>query len=173
MSFRGSVVRSIGPRVVIAAAEVRWPARLKAQLRRARGGRGTIELYVAADDPWSAVAWRQLDERVRARDVDVVLYPVADRGLENDRALEIRKAYVAVDAARLAQRAGIDLDEAMAALGGACALGDAELAGNAKRMRGKGIYDTPAAWIDGEWFFAHERLDSIGDRLDYLGWTAA
>jgi 2-hydroxychromene-2-carboxylate isomerase len=44
---------------------------------------------------------------------------------------------------------------------------------NERRMRRRGPYDTPAAWVHGQWFFAHERLDQIGTRLDELGWTVA
>lgn len=44
---------------------------------------------------------------------------------------------------------------------------------NERRMRRRGPYDTPAAWIHGQWFFAHDRLAQIGGRLDDLGWRAA
>jgi len=33
--------------------------------------------------------------------------------------------------------------------------------------------DTPAAWVHGQWFFAHDRLVQIGERLDDLGWTVS
>ena len=36
----------------------------------------------------------------------------------------------------------------------------------------RGPYDTPAAWVHGQWFFAHDRSAQIGARLDDLGWTA-
>lgn len=42
-----------------------------------------------------------------------------------------------------------------------------------RRMRRRGPYDTPAAWIHGQWFFAQDRLVQIGERLDDLGWRAA
>lgn len=58
--------------------------------------------------------------------------------------------------------------------------GDPPVAGGADRLRGnerlmhrRGPYDTPAAWVHGQWFFAHDRLVQIGSRLDDLGWTAA
>jgi hypothetical protein len=38
-------------------------------------------------------------------------------------------------------------------------------------MRRRGPYDTPAAWVHGQWFFAHDRGAQIADRLDALGWT--
>jgi 2-hydroxychromene-2-carboxylate isomerase len=44
---------------------------------------------------------------------------------------------------------------------------------NERLMRRRRPYDTPAACVHGEWFFAHDRLVQIGDRLDGLGWTAA
>ena len=44
---------------------------------------------------------------------------------------------------------------------------------NERAMRRRGPYDTPAAWVHGQWFFAHERLDQIEQRLDELGWRAA
>lgn len=42
---------------------------------------------------------------------------------------------------------------------------------NERLMRRRGPYDTPAAWVHGQWFFAHDRLVQIGERLDDLGWT--
>jgi 2-hydroxychromene-2-carboxylate isomerase len=44
---------------------------------------------------------------------------------------------------------------------------------NARRMRLRGIYDVPAAWVHGQWFFAHDRPAQIAQRLDDLGWAAA
>ena len=44
---------------------------------------------------------------------------------------------------------------------------------NERLMRRRKPYDTPAAWVHGRWFFAHDRLVQIGERLDSLGWTAA
>jgi 2-hydroxychromene-2-carboxylate isomerase len=43
---------------------------------------------------------------------------------------------------------------------------------NERAMARRKPYDTPAAWIHGQWFFAHDRLPQIGMRLDDLGWTA-
>ncbi len=40
-------------------------------------------------------------------------------------------------------------------------------------MRRRGPYDTPAAWVHGQWFFAHDRPLQIGQRLDRLGWRAS
>ncbi len=44
---------------------------------------------------------------------------------------------------------------------------------NERLMKLRGPYDTPAAWVHGQWFFAHDRLVQIGERLDDLGWTVA
>ena len=43
---------------------------------------------------------------------------------------------------------------------------------NERKMCLRGIYDVPAAWVHGQWFFAHERSAQIGARLDDLGWPA-
>ena len=45
--------------------------------------------------------------------------------------------------------------------------------GNERLVRRRRPYDTPAAWVHGQWFFAHDRLVQIGERLDSLGWTAS
>lgn len=50
--------------------------------------------------------------------------------------------------------------------------GDAAVYANEHLMRRRGPYDTPAAWVHGQWFFAHDRVAQIGTRLDDLGWTA-
>jgi 2-hydroxychromene-2-carboxylate isomerase len=57
-------------------------------------------------------------------------------------------------------------------LGGDPGSGDAGVRRNERRMRRRGPYDTPAAWVHGQWFFAHDRLPQIAHRLDELGWTA-
>jgi 2-hydroxychromene-2-carboxylate isomerase len=44
---------------------------------------------------------------------------------------------------------------------------------NERLMRRRRPYDTPAAWVHGQWFFAHDRLVQIGERLDNLGWTGS
>jgi 2-hydroxychromene-2-carboxylate isomerase len=44
---------------------------------------------------------------------------------------------------------------------------------NERRMCLRGIYDVPAAWVHGQWFFAHERAAQIADRVDALGWAPA
>lgn len=41
---------------------------------------------------------------------------------------------------------------------------------NERKMSRRGPYDTPAAWVHGRWWFAHDRLPRIAERLDELGW---
>ena len=41
---------------------------------------------------------------------------------------------------------------------------------NERKMSRRGPYDTPAAWVHGRWWFAHDRLPNIAERLDQLGW---
>jgi len=48
----------------------------------------------------------------------------------------------------------------------------AALRRNERRMRRRGPYETPAAWLHGRWYFAHDRLVQIEERLDELGWRA-
>jgi 2-hydroxychromene-2-carboxylate isomerase len=51
--------------------------------------------------------------------------------------------------------------------------GAATTRANERLMRRRGPYDTPAAWVHGQWFFAHDRPAQIAERLDRLGWTAS
>ncbi len=44
---------------------------------------------------------------------------------------------------------------------------------NERRMRRRGPYDTPAAWVHGQWFFAHDRPDQIVERFEQLGLVEA
>jgi 2-hydroxychromene-2-carboxylate isomerase len=38
------------------------------------------------------------------------------------------------------------------------------------RMSRRGMYETPAAWVSGRWYFAHDRPQQICEWLDQLGW---
>ncbi|MCW3033899.1 MAG: hypothetical protein QOK19_1979 [Solirubrobacteraceae bacterium] len=40
-----------------------------------------------------------------------------------------------------------------------------------KRMARRGPYETPAAWVAGRWYFAHDRAPQICEWLDVLGWA--
>ncbi len=61
-----------------------------------------------------------------------------------------------------------------AELGSEPPAGGAEAVRRDERLMGRrGPYDTPAAWVHGQWFFAHDRLVQIGERLDDLGWTVS
>ena len=46
----------------------------------------------------------------------------------------------------------------------------AALARNERSMRLHWMYDTPAAWVHGRWYFAHDRPGQICEWLDELGW---
>ncbi len=41
-----------------------------------------------------------------------------------------------------------------------------------RRMKRRGPYDVPAAWVQGRWYFAHDRPAQIAQWLDELGWGA-
>ena len=44
------------------------------------------------------------------------------------------------------------------------------VAANERLMKRRGPYDVPAAWIQGRWYFAQDRLAQIAEWLDELGW---
>lgn len=219
--------RRVVPSAIIALSRVDAPARLGAATRRRLGRRGRIELFFAFDDASSAIAVIDLAERVRGRDVRLLVKPVVRRGIPGDAAVDRKRRYAIADARRLARRAGLALsrEEPMSAgetaflaewassapqgpaLVGFCVdamrrlwlegdgapepeafaplwrarfgtdppAGDREdgVRANERLMRRRGPYDTPAACVHGQWFFAHDRLVRIGERLDDLGWTAA
>jgi 2-hydroxychromene-2-carboxylate isomerase len=227
VSARDRIVRRVAPRVVIAQSQFDTPARIGAAARRRAHRRGRVELYFAFDDPCSAFALLELDERLRDRRVDLVTLPVIARGIPDDPALDRKREYGLVDAQRLFARRDIAVArtaplipdrpaflahwvaaagpgpatrrfcvQAMQALwltdddpvdrarnvelwhevvGTAPddATGPDAVVHNEKRMRRRGGYETPAAWVHGQLFFAHDRLDQIGERLDDLGWTVA
>ena len=47
----------------------------------------------------------------------------------------------------------------------------AAVAAGEKRMARRGPYETPAAWVAGRWYFAHDRPAQICEWLDVLGWA--
>lgn len=202
--------RSVVPSTIIRLSAIDGPAKAAAALRRAAGGRGRVELYVAFDDPCSAVALVDLAERLRDRPADLVVLPVVQRGIPGDPAVEAKRTHAITDARRIARRSGRTLSrdepldpEAVAGLAAramaldgeerlrfcvyACEalwLGgppvddagpaDAEaVRANERRMARRGPYDTPAAVIGRDWWFAHDRLEQLAERLDDLGWRAA
>lgn len=226
-SAKDALARRLLPSAVVALSQIVWPARLGAASRRALGRRGRVELFFAFDDPCSAIAVIDLAERVRGRDVLLLLKPVVARGIPGDPAVELKRRHAIVDARRLAGRCGLVLARAeplaaedtrflaqwaasaqqgpslerfcVSALrrlwltsdgrvdpgdyaatwreqfGGAppAAPADRAIRRNERLMKLRGPYDTPAAWVHGQWDFAHDRLVQIGERLDDLGWKAA
>jgi hypothetical protein len=167
--MRDRLQRRVIPRLVVALSTVTRPARARAALRRMLGRPGRVELYVAVDDPASAVAFVDLTERLRGRRVELDVRPVVERGIPGDPAVEAKRAYALVDARRLAARRGAALEECVEALQAAAGAGDVRR--NERRMRRRGAYDTPAAAVGGRWYFAHERGPQIAAWLDELGWT--
>lgn len=103
------LTRRVIPSTVVALSTVTWPARGRAALERARGGRGRIELFFAFDDPCSAVAVPELAVACAARPVDLVLLPVVERGIPEDPAVADKRREALVDARRLARRAGREI----------------------------------------------------------------
>ena len=97
------------PALVLAASKLRAPGKALAAARRAAGKRGTVELFVAFDDPASCLAIVELDRRLAARDVDLAVRPVINRDMEGDPAIEAKRNYAVLDAARIARRYGLTI----------------------------------------------------------------
>lgn len=109
MNLRDRIERRLVPRTIVALSTIDGPRRLQAALHRLRGGRGTVELFVAFDDAYSAVALVGLADRLASRPVDLVVQPVVERGIPGDPAVAAKRRYAVTDAARLAQRDGHEL----------------------------------------------------------------
>lgn len=223
--MRDIVQKVLMPRLLVAWFATRWPGRLWAWLLRRLGARAQLDLYFAFDDPYSVVALPLLELATR-RHAELTLYPMTERGVENDPALASRRHFSLQDSRRLLRRRGLVLRRtaplmpadtaflavwteslrgqpsmqafAAAALtrlwlnsddplrpqdyaglfreitGRAPPVDDpalrARLAANRARQLRKGHWESPAACVQGEWFFAHERIPQIEERLSYLGW---
>jgi 2-hydroxychromene-2-carboxylate isomerase len=218
-----TLARRTLPRALVAASQVTLPSRLAAAARRRRGERERVEMFIAFDDPCSAVAMVDLSARLAARPVDLMPIAVIDRGIEGDPAVAQKRDYAVTDARRLARRAGLTLaretplpvaDTAFLAewvdaaepgpallaftvaalrrlwldsdgaversaflelwrehLGSEPRPDRAAVRAAEKRMARRGPYETPAAWIAGRWYFAHDRPGQICEWLDELGWA--
>jgi 2-hydroxychromene-2-carboxylate isomerase len=206
VTVRDRLQRRVIPRLIVQLSTIRAPARLAAAARRLRERRGIVQLFVAFDDPLSAVALVELADRVRGRQIDLVVEPVVERGIPGDPAVDAKRRFAVVDAGRLAQRYGRTLvrDEPISAEDAAPLARQAAALQGEERVRyaveamqqlwfgasgtplagpegetsepafkRRRLYDVPVAVVGGEWFFAHERLETIEERLDDLGWRAA
>lgn len=219
-----TLARRTLPRALVATSQVTLPARLGANARRRSGRCGRVELFIAFDDPCSAVAAIDLSVRLAGRATEIVPLAVLERGIEGDPAVEQKREYAVTDARRLARRAGLTLareapipaaDTAfLAEWVAAVEPGPASLAftvaalrhlwfeddgpiernvlldlwrehvgseprrdraavrATEKQMARRGPYETPAAWIAGRWYFAHDRPVQICEWLDELGWES-
>jgi 2-hydroxychromene-2-carboxylate isomerase len=106
MSVRDRIARRMVPRAIVVLSGVRVPRKVGAVLRRARGGSARVELFVAFDDPYSAVAALGLADRLAGRRAVLAIEPVVARGIPDDPAVDAKRAYALVDARRLARRDG-------------------------------------------------------------------
>ncbi len=100
--MRDRLRRRVIPRFVVWQSTLRWRG---PRLRR----RGRVQLFVAFDDPQSAVALLALRSRLDARPVTLDVQPVVARGIPDDPAVDAKRAYALVDARRLARRDGREL----------------------------------------------------------------
>lgn len=221
-SLRDYLKRRLVPSAIIAASRRRGPAQWRMRWRQRLGKPVQVELYFAFDDPYAAIALPGLARLCSAREVDLRLYPLLQRGIADDPAAGARAAHALQDATRLSRRGGHTgllrrdpiRSDAVAFLAHWCeALAtpaerlrfagaaldalwcdtndalqrepfaqlhrqlighlpavhdtqDAALARNAQRLHQRGHWESPAACLAGEWFFAHERLAQIAQRLD-------
>ena len=109
MSPRDRIQRRLMPRAIVALSTVRLPGRIAATVRRSLGRSATVRLYLAFDDPYSAVALLGLAERVGGRRARLLVEPVVERGIPGDPAAERKRDYAVLDSRRLARRAGLEL----------------------------------------------------------------
>jgi 2-hydroxychromene-2-carboxylate isomerase len=109
VTARDRLKRRVFPRAVVALSTVDAPRRGAAVARRALGGAGTVRLFVAFDDPYSAVALIGLSDRLAGRRAQLIVEPVVKRGIPGDPAVEDKRRYALVDARRLARRDGLEL----------------------------------------------------------------
>lgn len=107
MTLKDRIERRGVPRLIVTLSTFDLPRRLQASVRRARGGRGTVDLYVAFDDPYSAVAVLGLADRTARRAADLRVHAVVARGIPDDPAVDAKRAYAVADARRLAARDGV------------------------------------------------------------------
>ena len=101
------------PRLIVGLStiSVAEPAR-RARAARARRRGACVELFVAFDDPESAVALLGLAERLAGRRAELVVEPVVERGIPGDPAVEAKRRYAIADARRLARRQRLELSRA-------------------------------------------------------------
>jgi 2-hydroxychromene-2-carboxylate isomerase len=109
MSPRDRIRRRAMPRIVVALSTVHAHRRLAARVRRVLGGQAVVRVYVAFDDPSSAVALLGLAERIEHRRVRLLVEPVVRRGIPDDPAADAKRRYAMVDSSRLARRSELEL----------------------------------------------------------------
>jgi 2-hydroxychromene-2-carboxylate isomerase len=217
--------RAAAPRIVVATSRWRWAQNARAALRKIFGGRPTIELFFAFDDPYAAIGLPGLIRIAETRKAHLKLLPIITRGIDGDPAAEQRAVHAITDSRRLAQRDGRSLRrsaplsahdcEFLAAWAIAAELSpgcnafvaaaleklwfgsddapkpehhialyqqhiglappavssahSSQLANHNKRLHKLGHWESPVARVAGEWYFAHERLQQIDERLGALG----
>ena len=82
--IRRRVTRNVVPRAAMATLDTRLPTRLREGARRVVGLRPTGELFVAFEDPCSALALRQIPDLLTEHECKIDLFPVVDHGIPND-----------------------------------------------------------------------------------------
>jgi 2-hydroxychromene-2-carboxylate isomerase len=109
MSSAEYLRRALAPRLVVASGRVTSLTKLRAACRRAIGLRPRIELFFAFDDPYAALAMPGLIRIAQQRRAELAIYPLVERGIAGDPALNARRRHAVQDSLRLAQRSGLVL----------------------------------------------------------------
>lgn len=134
----------------------------RARFERKRKGRRQVEVFLDPSDPYSQLLQAVLPTFEARYDIDLTTHIV---GLPDDSAAPERKAlasYAAIDALRLATKAGIDAD--LRTQAPARDTGDADA-----RLKSLGHYQGAMIHYGGEWYWGLDRLHYLEARLTEIG----
>jgi len=158
VSLKSYIVPRLAERILSPARVERKRARVEAK----RQGRPQIEVFLDPSDPYSQLLSAVLPELKARYDIDLITHTV---GPPDDGAAPERNAlapYAAIDAQRLASRAGIETDLTPQPTATGTEAADA-------RLRDLGHYQGGMIYYGGEWYWGLDRLHYLEDRLTDMG----
>ncbi|MGJ8558977.1 MAG: 2-hydroxychromene-2-carboxylate isomerase [Litorimonas sp.] len=158
MSLKSYIVPRLAERILSRDRLDKQRARFEAK----RTGRPHVEVFLDPSDPYSLLLKSVLPDFEARYDIDLTTHYV---GPPDDGAAPERDAlatYAAVDAARLAARAGIETDLTPQPL--AIDTEDADA-----RLRALGHYQGGMIHYGGEWYWGLDRLHYLENRLAAIG----
>lgn len=136
--------------------------RKRAKVETKRNGAPRVKVFLDPQDPYSRVLEAVLPEFERRYDIEIIRYTV---GPPDDAAVPERgalAAYASLDAARLADRAGLEVDFSKRSLSQDTKDADAQL-------KALGHYQGGMIHYGGEWYWGLDRLHYLEDRLCDMG----